>query len=188
MLNFAYIIGDPKAGEGMVIDPSWEPERLLDIAKKEGLAIKYIVNTHCHEDHVNGNRRMKELTGGLIAIHEDESKYLRHFFPPDADIKLKDKDIISLGKVSVTIVHTPGHSPGSICIMAGNSIFTGDTLFVGGCGRTDLPGGDDSEFRNTLQRLKQMEDSVVVYPGHDYGDAPVSTIGREKQKNTCLKI
>lgn len=186
MLNYAYIIGDPEAGEGLVIDPSWEPERLYDIAKKEGLKIKYIVNTHCHEDHVNGNKRMKELTGGLIAIHEAESRYLRHFFPPEADIKLKERDIISMGNILVTVMHTPGHSPGSICLMAENSLFTGDTLFVGGCGRTDLPEGDDLEFHKSLLRLKGLDDSVSVYPGHNYGDIQVSTIGREKQKNPCL--
>lgn len=80
MLNFAYIIGDPDTGEGMVIDPSWEPEKLHKIAKEDGIAIKYIINTHCHEDHVNGNRKMRELSGAIIAIHEAETKYLRHFF------------------------------------------------------------------------------------------------------------
>lgn len=186
MLNYAYIIGDPEAGEGLVIDPSWEADRLYAIAREEGLEIKYIVNTHCHEDHVSGNKRMKELTGGLIAIHEAESKYLKHFFPPEADMRLKERDIINLGKVSVMVMHTPGHSPGSICLMAENNLFTGDTLFVGGCGRTDLPGGDDSEFHKSLVRLKGLDDSISVYPGHNYGDIPVSTIGREKQNNPCL--
>lgn len=188
MLNFAYLVGDPETGEGLAIDPSWEPDRLCGIAWEEGITIKYIINTHCHEDHVNGNARMRELTGGLIAIHEAESKYLRHFFPPEADIKFKEEDSISIGKVSVTVMHTPGHSPGSICLMAENNLFTGDTLFVGGCGRTDLPGGDDSEFRKTLLRLKGLDDSITVYPGHNYGDIPVSTIGREKLNNPCLPV
>lgn len=186
MLNFAYIIGDKETGEGLVIDPSWEPEMLCDLAEKEGIAIKYIINTHCHEDHVNGNSKMKELTGGLVAIHGNEAKYLKHFFPPEPDIKLKDKDTLSIGKISVTVIHTPGHSPGSICIRAGNGIFTGDTLFVGSCGRTDLPGGDDSEFHKTMQGLKGLNDSIVVYPGHNYGGTGTSTMGREKQYNPCL--
>lgn len=186
MLNFAYILGDKESGEGLVIDPSWEPERLFNIANGEGLAIKYIINTHCHEDHVNGNAKMKELTGALVAIHEDEAKYLRHFFPPEADVKLRDKEVINLGKVNVTVMHTPGHSPGSICLMAEDRLFTGDTLFVGSCGRTDLPGGDGSEFKKTMQRLRNLDDSVVIYPGHNYGDTMVSTIGREKQYNPCL--
>lgn len=186
MLNFAYIIGDEETGEGLVVDPSWEAEMLYGMAKEAGLAIKYIVNTHCHEDHVNGNKRMKELTGAAIAIHEAEHKYLRHFFPPEAEIKLKDKDILTLGALSVKVIHTPGHSPGSICLMAGNDLFTGDTLFVNSCGRTDLPGGDDKEFRKTMQLLKSMDDSIVVYPGHNYGDVEVSTIGREKRFNPCL--
>ena len=186
MLNFAYILGDKESGEGLVIDPSWEPERLYDIANGEGLTIKYIINTHCHEDHVNGNAKMKELTGALVAIHEDEAKYLRHFFPPEADVKLRDKEIINLGNVNVTVMHTPGHSPGSICLMAEDRLFTGDTLFVGSCGRIDLPGGDGSEFKKTMQRLRNLDDSIVIYPGHNYGDAMASTIGREKQYNPCL--
>jgi len=186
MLNFAYIIGDEETGDGLVIDPSWEPEKLHEIAKDERIVIKYIINTHCHEDHVNGNRKMKEISGASIAIHEAETKYLRHFFPPEADIKLKDGETIILGKISATILHTPGHSPGSICLMVENKIFTGDTLFVGSCGRTDLPGGDDAEFRKTMQRLKALDDSVTVYPGHDYGEMPFSTIGNEKRLNPCL--
>lgn len=186
MLNFAYILGDKESGEGLVIDPSWEPERLFNIANGEGLTIRYIINTHCHEDHVNGNAKMKELTGALVAIHEDEAKYLRHFFPPEADVKLRDKEVINLGKVNLTVMHTPGHSPGSICLMAEDRLFTGDTLFVGSCGRTDLPGGDGSEFKKTMQRLGNLDDSVVIYPGHNYGDTTVSTIGREKQYNPCL--
>lgn len=186
MLNFAYIIGDQETGEGLVIDPSWEAERLYDMAKDAGVVIKYIVNTHCHQDHVNGNKRMKELTGAPIAIHETEHKYLRHFFPPEADIKLQGNEKLALGKISLEVIHTPGHSPGSICLMAENNLFTGDTLFVNSCGRTDLPGGDDAEFRKTMQMLNQMDDSIVVYPGHNYGDVPVSTMGREKRFNPCL--
>lgn len=186
MLNFAYIIGDAETGEGLVIDPSWEPERLYDIAKGEGIAIKYIVNTHCHQDHVNGNEKMKQLTGASIAIHDTEARYLRHFFPPEADIKLKDQDRINIGSLSLTVMHTPGHSPGSICLMAENSLFTGDTLFTGSCGRTDLPGGDDAEFRKTMLKLLNLDGSVVVYPGHNYGDSPVSTMNMEKQQNPCL--
>lgn len=186
MLNFAYIIGDPESGEGLVIDPSWEAERIYGLTKEAGLTVKYIVNTHCHEDHVNGNRKMKELTGAAIAIHEAEHKYLRHFFPPEADITLNDGDKLTLGNLAVRIIHTPGHSPGSICLMAENNLFTGDTLFVSSCGRTDLPGGDDGLFRETMQILKKMDDSITVYPGHNYGDAPVSTMGREKRFNPCL--
>jgi len=186
MLNFAYIIGDQETGEGMVIDPSWEPERLYDMAGEEGITIKYIVNTHCHEDHVNGDRTMKELSGALIAIHEAETKYLRHFFPPGADMKLNDGDILNLGKVSAVVMHTPGHSPGSICLMVGDNLFTGDTLFVGSCGRTDLQGGDDSEFRKTMNRLKNLNDSITVHPGHNYGGSAISTMGKEKRLNPCL--
>jgi glyoxylase-like metal-dependent hydrolase (beta-lactamase superfamily II) len=188
MLNFAYIIGDRETGEGLVIDPSWEPERIYEIAKDAGITVRYVVNTHCHKDHVNGNRRMKELAGALIAIHEAESKYLRHFFPPEADIKLKDNDTIKIGKATITVMHMPGHSPGSICLMVENKLFTGDTLFVGGCGRTDLPGGDDSEFLRTLRKIRNLDDDIEVYPGHNYGDIPISTIGREKMNNPCLSL
>lgn len=188
MLNFAYIIGDKESGEGLVIDPSWEPERLYNVAREEGIRIRYIINTHCHEDHVNGNAKMKELTGAIIAIHEAEAKYLRHFFPPEADMKLNDGDRIDLGNISVTVMHTPGHSPGSICLMVGKKLFTGDTLFVGSCGRTDLPGGNDSEFHETMQMFRNIDDSVEVYPGHNYGDIPISSIGREKMNNTCLSL
>lgn len=195
MAVFAYLVGCDKKKEALVIDPAGDEDRILLEASKKGLRIKYIVNTHSHVDHILGNKRMKELTNAKIVIHELEAYALTHQSPymlnmfgaepsPAADETVRDGDLITVGDVSLEVIHTPGHSPGSICLHVDGLVFTGDTLFVGGVGRTDLEGGSwqvlVSSIRNKLFRLP---DSTVVLPGHNYGDAPKSTIGIEKVRN-----
>jgi len=192
---FAYIVACKNTNEALVIDPAAEENRIFKELESRGYTIKYIVNTHSHIDHVMGNRRMKELTNAEIIIHEKESSalvqqspYMMQMFhaepSPPADITVRDGDIITVGKVSLKVLNTPGHSPGSICLYNKGMVFTGDTLFVGGVGRTDLGGGSLQQLVSSIRdKLFVLPDDTIVAPGHNYGDTPKSTIGKEKVYN-----
>lgn len=192
---FAYLVGDETTGEALVIDPAADAHRILTEAGKKGLKIKYIVNTHSHIDHIMGNKEMKDLTGASIIIHEKErealvqqSSYMMSMFgaeaSPPADLSVKEGDSIAIGKVSLEVIHTPGHSPGSISLHANGLVFTGDTLFVGAVGRTDLEGGSWHTLVSSIRaKLFLLPDDTVVLPGHNYGASPKSTIGIEKGSN-----
>jgi glyoxylase-like metal-dependent hydrolase (beta-lactamase superfamily II) len=192
---FAYLVGSGATADALVIDPAADGEGLVKEAEKNKLRIKYIVNTHSHIDHVMGNKRMKELTGAKIIIHEAEAPYLSqqeahlmHMFgadpSPPADITVRENDLITIGDISLKVIHTPGHSPGAICLYTDGLVFTGDTLFVGGVGRTDLEGGSWQVLVNSIRnKLFTLPDATVVLPGHNYGEASKSTIGLEKVHN-----
>jgi hydroxyacylglutathione hydrolase len=192
---FCYIVGDQDAGEGLFIDPSDDADRLISEAKSLGiLKIKYVVNTHAHVDHVMGNGEMVRKTGAKIVIHEKDAPYvvqpayLLDMFhakqSPPADILVKDGDLISVGNITLKVLHTPGHSPGGICLHLDGMAFTGDTLFVGSVGRTDFPGSSWEVMEKSIRtKLYVLPDSTVVYPGHNYGPRPTSTIGNEKRSN-----
>jgi hydroxyacylglutathione hydrolase len=195
MAVFAYIVGCKITKEALIIDPAAEEERLFKEAADKDYRIKYIVNTHSHIDHIMGNRRMKELTDAKIIIHEIESYSLINQSPqmmsmfnaepsPPADITVKDGDYITIGETSLEVIHTPGHSPGSISLYHKGIVFTGDTLFVGGVGRTDLGGSSWQDLVSSVHnKLFTLPDETIVAPGHNYGDTPKSTIGREKVYN-----
>jgi hydroxyacylglutathione hydrolase len=196
---FCYVLGDAETGEGIVVDPGGSAEAILGRAKRQGIAtIKMIVNTHCHVDHTAGNKEMQDATGAPLAIHEADAEALVHqnqgmlaMFgadpSPRAKILLKDGDKITFGKESVEVIHTPGHTPGGICLYWPGYVITGDTLFVQGVGRTDLPGGSFTVLENSIRtRLFALPDDTVVLPGHNYGSTPTSTIGREKAGNAFL--
>jgi hydroxyacylglutathione hydrolase len=196
---FCYILGDEETGEGIVIDPGGPAEPILKRAEARGVTkIKMIVDTHSHVDHVAGNQAMKEATGAPIAIHEDEADHLANpnkmmlamfnaTASPPATVMLKDGDKITFGKQSVEVIHTPGHTPGGICLYFPGHVVTGDTLFVGGVGRTDLPGGSYEVLQASIRnRLFTLPDDTIVLPGHHYGPTPTSTIGREKKENMYL--
>ncbi len=195
MAVFAYLVGDEAGGDGLVVDPAAQVEAIIDEAGKHNITIRYIVNTHGHVDHISGNARMKELTGAKIVIHEDDAAMLVSTPPamlrmfgaqpsPPADITVKDGDTLSLGPVTLTVMHTPGHSPGGMCLYMPGYVFTGDTLFVEGVGRTDLPGGSwEVMHRSIEERILRLPDDTVVLPGHNYGRRPTSTVAHEKQHN-----
>ncbi len=193
---YCYILGDSDTGEGIVVDPGGPSGPILAKAKERGVtSIKYIVNTHCHVDHIAGNADMHEATDAPIAIHEADAPELSNPNPgalamfgakPSAPpgLLLKDGDKITFGNESVEVIHTPGHSRGGICLYFPGYVITGDTLFVGAVGRTDLAGGSFEVLQSSIRnRLYTLPDDTVVLPGHAYGVTPTSTIAREKAEN-----
>lgn len=199
MAVFAYLVGDPITGDAVVIDPADNTKEILAEAQKNKLRINYIINTHGHVDHTGGNAEMQKLTGAKIIIHEDDAPMLastpamilRMFGAkqsPSADILVKDGDIISVGNVALKVIHTPGHSPGGMCLYTHGYVFSGDTLFVEAVGRTDLPGGSwQVMYKSIQERLFSLPDDTKVMPGHNYGRTPTSTIGHEKKNNPSVR-
>ncbi len=180
MQNFTYVVEDEETSQAVVIDPSWDLEKIEEVIARNGLSVKYIVNTHHHFDHTAGNGALSKSLGVRIIQHENSG--LEH------DISVSDGDRIEFGKTVLTVFHTPGHSEDSICLLGGGRLFSGDTLFVGSCGRTDLPGGSSRELYHSLfDILYGLDDDLEVLPGHDYGPSPTSTIGREKQANSVMQ-
>ena len=182
MDNFCYIVGCERTRKALVIDPGPDVDQIVSAAEKQGLEIETIVNTHAHGDHTAGNAELKSLTGAKIIIHAlDAAGY------PKADVFLKDEKTLQLGEITFHVIHTPGHTPGGICLHAEGNLFTGDTLFVGDSGRTDLPGGDRPTLGQSIRRLMQLPDDTIIWPGHNYGPTPTSTIGWEKRNNVNAK-
>ena len=180
--NFSYLIGCEKTGDAMVIDPSGSVEYIFDEAYKAGFHIKYIVNTHGHSDHTSGNTALKGLTGASVVMHRLEADRY-----PETDIRLEKEQTLQLGEIIFKVIHTPGHTPGGICLYADGHLFTGDTLFVGDSGRTDLAGGDRSALGASIRNLMKLPDDTIIWPGHDYGPTPSSTLAWEKQHNVNAK-
>ncbi|KGG81508.1 beta-lactamase [Caloranaerobacter azorensis H53214] len=190
-----YIIGCEKTGEAAVVDPGGDVDVILEKIEEFGLKVKYIILTHGHGDHIGGIIELKEKTNAKVLIHADDEYMLK-----DSDLNLsskmsiknieinpddvlKDGDIIEIGKYKAYIIHTPGHTKGSICIKLENNILTGDTLFAGSIGRTDLPGGShDSIIKSIKERLLIYDDDVKIFPGH----GPATTIGIEKITNPFI--
>jgi len=178
--NFSYVIGDEKAKVAAVVDPAWEVEKLLKICEELDLKVIYVVNTHSHHDHVEGDNAIAKRTGAKVVMHEKS--------PLRKDIAVKDGDTINVGSVRFKVLHTPGHCPDHICLLVDGKVLTGDTLFVGECGRTDLAGGDSGDLYDSLTtKVLPLDDDIEVYPGHDYGNKPSSTIGHERNNNYTLK-
>jgi glyoxylase-like metal-dependent hydrolase (beta-lactamase superfamily II) len=201
--TFTYIIGCDETKEAAIIDPAGSEDKLLWLLKENNLTLKYILLTHSHPDHTSGVRKIKEKTDAIICLHKDDEDLLSHpefkdlleiwsFDEPyiKADKYITDGEIIMIGNIEVIILHTPGHSPGSVCYyLKGNEeknshIFTGDTIFVGAVGNSDLPGGS---FESLVESLKKhiinLPDNTIIHPGHDYGDSQTTTLGRERKEN-----
>lgn len=180
MQNFTYILEDEETHDAIIIDPSWDLQDVLQIIEKNNLKIKYIVNTHYHFDHTVGNEFMVKATGAKIIQHQDSA--LKN------DMTVSNGDKIKFGNSTLDIFHTPGHSKDSICLVGDGKIFSGDTLFVGNCGRVDLPGGSARELYHSLfDIVSKMDEKLILYPGHNYGSSVTSTIGKEKKMNFVLQ-
>jgi len=175
--NFAYLVGDEDTRAGALIDPSYDPAKCVKAARKIDIVVKYIINTHGHSDHTNGNETARKRTGAAVVAHESARQ--------PHDINVRDGETLSLGGLELRFIHTPGHTPDGICVLAEGKLMTGDTLFVGKVGGTDFDNGAKTEFES-LQRLMDLPDDVEVYPGHDYGTAPSSTIRRERETNPFI--
>jgi hydroxyacylglutathione hydrolase len=189
--NNCYIISDEKSKETFVVDPGDEPDRIIDFIREKGLTLKYIVCTHAHYDHVGAVPELKQETGAQIVIHHNEMDLYTHIEKqgmmwggeldplPAADIIVEEGSILAIGDLKFEVLHTPGHTPGGICLYGEGIIITGDTLFAGSVGRTDLHGGDLRQLKNSFKRIMLLPETVKVLPGH----GPESTIGREKHEN-----
>ena len=195
-----YLVVCPHTRETVIIDPAGEEDKLLALIKTEGFKVKYILNTHGHSDHVLGNPKLKEVLNVPVCMHEADDRFFSDqavreksskelgLPPPDpADIRLKDEDIVEVGKLKIKVIHTPGHTPGSVCYLVDGNLFCGDTLFVGAVGRTDLIGGSLETLLESLgKRLIALPKETIVWPGHYYGDTPTSTMGREMEENPYI--
>ena len=196
MDNFCYIVGDEATNTCALIDPAFETDRILQEATAEGFQVTHIINTHGHSDHTAGNQAIKAATGAQLLIHELDAgrlgKVLHKTFSrvlggkgsPGADVLLKDNDRISIGETELTVLHTPGHTPGCICLYGDGNVFTGDTLFVEAVGRTDLPGGSLKQLLQSVRKkVYTLPGDTIVWPGHHYGPTPSSTVENEKNTN-----
>ena len=180
MQNFSYIVEDESTHEAIIIDPSWDLDKIIQIVEEQNLNPKYIVNTHWHDDHTRGNEELAAEISTRIVQHEASTL--------QNDMTVKDGDSIKFGCSELVVYHTPGHSKDSICLVGDGKIFSGDTLFVGNCGRIDLPGGSSRELYHSLfDVISNLDDGLIMYPGHDYGSAQTSTIGNEKMANPVMQ-
>ena len=197
MANFCYLVGDETLKTCALIDPAFETDRIIAEAGDLGYRVTHIINTHGHSDHTAGNGAIKAATGAKLLIHELDanrlgkvvhktfSRILGGKGSPAPDVLLNDNDLIQIGDdTNLRVIHTPGHTPGSMCLYSDGHIFTGDTLFVGAVGRTDLPGGSSTQLLASVrEKIYTLPGSTIVWPGHDYGPYPSSTIEQEKHTN-----
>lgn len=200
MANFMYLLGDPASREAVVVDPAWDVEGVVDVAARDGYRVVGALVTHYHPDHVGGEMfgfrvqglaRLLELQGTPVYVNKHEAEGLKKITGvSDSDLRrVDDGDTLKLGDHELRFLHTPGHTPGSQCFLVDGRLVAGDTLFVQGCGRVDLPGGDPEAMYHTLTgKLAKLPTDTVLYPGHHYGPTPTSTLGDELRQNHYLQI
>lgn len=185
---FCYIVGDGVSKTCALIDPAFETERILGEVEKEGYRVTHVINTHHHSDHTAGNAAILAATDAKLLIHRLDGEKLGGMMggkgsPPPDDL-LEDNDVIAIGEEQLKVIHTPGHSPGGICLYTPGHVFTGDTLFVGAVGRTDFPGGSMSQMLSAIKdKIYTLPGETIVWPGHDYGYSPRSTVENEQELN-----
>lgn len=196
MSTFCYLVGDEISGTCALIDPAFEIDRILSVVSEEQMRVSFVINTHAHADHSAGNAQIIRETRARLLIHEKDASSLERMGTrilarllggrksPQPDILLKDDYVINIGETSLKVIHTPGHSPGSICLYGDGQVFTGDTIFVGAVGRTDLRGGSQKQLQDSIvNRIFTLPDETIIWPGHDYGNEPSSTVFKEKTTN-----
>lgn len=200
MMNYVYIVGCAKTREAAVVDPAWDVSLIRQAAREMNLEVNHVLMTHCHPDHINGLPELLEAANVRVYMHPVEKEYMQRmaeqFGVPADFVKLtagncepvSDGEEIILGELSVRVLHTPGHTPGSVCYLVEGNLFSGDTLFVNACGRVDLPGGDAAAMWSSLNRkLAALDERTVVLPGHNYGGRRSSTIGEQRRSNPYMR-
>jgi glyoxylase-like metal-dependent hydrolase (beta-lactamase superfamily II) len=197
MQNFVYLVGSKETRKVAVVDAAWDIEKILRIATEDEMEVTHCFVTHTHPDHVGGQFSGVQIEGVTellekvkvkVVIHKAEAEFLKSLSPSDL-IKVESGDEIDLGGVQIKLIHTPGHTPGSQCFLVDNRLVSGDTLFVGSCGRVDLPGSNAEEMYFSLtQRLMNLPDETILFPGHNYADKPISTLGEQKRTNPYLQF
>ena len=185
MDNFVYLVGADDARETAIVDAAWDVGAALRAAEEDGRSVTHALVSHHHFDHINGLPALLEAQGVRVHAHVADLEKL----PPEVRgevTALRGGDAVEVGPLRIRALHTPGHTPGSTCWQVegeGGGLFSGDTVFVNACGRCDLAGGDPEQMYESLRRISQLDPSIKLYPGHDYGDVPVSTIARERERN-----
>jgi glyoxylase-like metal-dependent hydrolase (beta-lactamase superfamily II) len=178
--NFSYIIADDSTKEAAVVDPSFNADAIIRVVRDQNLNVKYVIDTHDHFDHTASNEDIKSNFGAKVVAHKLANV--------NKDVSVVDGDVIRVGNIVIKVIHTPGHTRDSVSLLVDDMLLTGDTLFVGECGRTDLPSGSAEDLYHSLfDKLMKLDDNIKVYPGHDYGPKPYSTIGVEKRTNYVLQ-
>lgn len=199
MQNFVYLIGSLRTRECLLVDPAWDTDALIEIATRDDMNVTGALITHYHPDHVGGAMGSFAVPGGVAELVGKVSARL-HVNKHEADglkkitgvsesdlVRHEGGDVVDIGDVSIHLLHTPGHTPGSQCFLVRDRLVAGDTLFIDACGRVDLPGGDQAEMQRSLRMLAQLGDHVVLHPGHDYGEQPTATMGEQKHSNPYIK-
>jgi hydroxyacylglutathione hydrolase len=199
MQNFIYLLGSRTTGECLIVDPAWDTEALLGLAAEDDMRVIGSLVTHYHPDHVGGAMGSFRVPGGVaellgragghIHVNKHEADGLKKITGVSENdlVRHEAGDIIELGDVSIQLIHTPGHTPGSQCFLVRNRLVAGDTLFIDACGRVDLPGGNPEEMEESLRTLAKLPDDVVLHPGHDYGSTPTATIAEQRKTNPYIR-
>ena len=200
MVNFVYLVGDRESGDAIAVDPAYGVVELLDILAADGLRLRGVLATHYHADHCGGDimgysiqglRELLALDGGAVPVHvqRPEAEWVKRSTGlSDSDLTLHDSgDVVSVGQIPITLMHTPGHTPGSQCFVVDDKLVAGDTLFLEGCGRTDLPGSDSDAMYESLQRLAKLPDDTLVFPGHRYSLPSSGTMDAVRATNIVYK-
>ena len=199
MVNFSYLIGDRQTGEAVVVDPAYDVDTLLDILEADGMRLVGVLGTHYHADHIGGSMMGHKLPG-IVELLERADVPI-HLQTPEVEFVTKTTglgtdvltahdsgDVVQVGEIGIELIHTPGHTPGSQCFLVDNHLVAGDTLFLDGCGRTDLPGGDPEElYRSLHDRLDKVPDDATLFPGHLYSPEPSRSMGDTRQLNVVYR-
>ncbi|MCK5774488.1 MAG: MBL fold metallo-hydrolase [Thermoplasmata archaeon] len=181
--NFSYVIYCERTKKAAIVDPGFDGSVPMKAVSDRGLSLEYIINTHHHGDHTSDNQKLKDATGARIVASKIESRRIGS----GVDLEVENGDTLQIGDVEVKILLTPGHTEGGISLIVDSAfLITGDTMFIGDCGRCDLPGGDIKVMFTSLQRIKGLSDDLIVYPGHDYGPIPHDALGNQKRTNKVL--
>lgn len=186
MKNFVYLVGDPERREAVVVDPGWEVPTILETLAQDGYRLTKAVVTHHHFDHVMGLPALLQAVDVPVYVHQADAPLLE--LEPSSLKPVAGGDTIEVGAIPIQVLHTPGHTPGSQCLLVDGRLLSGDTLFIRACGRWDLPGGDPAQlYRSLTGTLRALPDATVLCPGHHYADRPTSTMAEEKRDNPFLQ-